>query len=330
MPIAKFDQLLDTGRLDEAVSLLKERLLAAEMLNPVDDGTYVPYCDRIAYRLLAERDQRAFVGFWEDFLRFVQEELEPIWGRLHKGHIYFLLGVAKIGEDTAAARQSLEAAVAEDRSAVAGGWQAQGQQADVEAIVTMFPGYITLTLLELVENTFTGSRQEKDRLCQGMVPLHFDVTWGPREVNPVLVREAVATAVPRVSLDRLERIYRELQAVHTQRLPHAAVCLAGHFLTALLAALPGLEAGLAGQGGGVSSDRLDLLLQKVDAGGGFPSETIRSTYHLIEIVGKNMISLDALALKHPITPGVFGQIAVLLKILLDMSLIEWAESLRSQ
>lgn len=326
MPTARFNLLLQEERFEEATALLQERLLAAELLDPANDETYVPYCDRIAYALLQKRGHEAFAAFWEGFLGFVRERLEPSFGEIHKGHLFFLLGVARLGTDLAGAMDCLARAVEEDRRAVARGWQARGAQADVDGIVSTFPGYITLVVAELVARSVPPG-PERDRLCQGMVSLHFDVTWGPREADRARVREALATLAPPAFLERLRDLYAGLQAVHTQRLPAATLAMLEAVLGGLLYGL--LEPGQDASAAGAAPAGLGYLLARADAGGLFPSETVRAACHLIRLVHGDVGRDGRPAQAHPVTPAVFAQVALLLKILFDLALIEWAESRQS-
>ena len=96
---AKFNALMDQGRFDEAAAILKAEIVKAEFVNPRDDYSWGIASDILGYRMLEEEGAGAFNAFWEDLLRLFEDDLEPNWGHLHKGHLYFRLGLGNLGDE---------------------------------------------------------------------------------------------------------------------------------------------------------------------------------------------------------------------------------------
>ena len=116
-------ELLAAGRTDAARELLCGQLKEGAIPRPKARRHVGSYRGQHrAHRQPSGRHQSGCtpVGRPRDF--FV-DELEPEWGHLHKGHIYFRLGLASANIDLRRARTELELAAMDDgeRSAFMGG-----------------------------------------------------------------------------------------------------------------------------------------------------------------------------------------------------------------
>jgi len=87
----------------------------------------------------------ATIPFWEALLKFFIEQIEPIWGHAHKGHIYFRLGLHVGRHDLARACSYLTNAREEDSI-----FQRQkgGTEQEIIARTQQSSSHVALAILE--------------------------------------------------------------------------------------------------------------------------------------------------------------------------------------
>ena len=248
-----------------------------------------------------------------------EEDLEPTWGHLHKGHILFRLGLAKLVDDVANAKVYLEKALDEDRllEKKRGG----GKTIDVEKAVRKYSSYVMLCIIERIEDEHFDSDTEKQNFFQELVPLSFDAAIKGQEVKPDLVQESIKHILPQQALEQTLEAKRELDIVYAQRLEIAIVSLAGAFLENILLGILYHQLSLRTvQRKDILEVELGPLLKEAIGRAVFPSDSIKATCQIIHIFRNRLHPGNELRQKYKLTPRVVAT----LKILLDLALVEWA------
>jgi hypothetical protein len=320
---SKLNALLRNGQFDEAAMLFRHHLAAAEFVDPRDDYSWGPASDGIGYRILDELGAQAFAAYWEDLLTFFQDELEPAWGHLPKGHIFFRLGLAKFAQDVAEAKRHLKEALAEDQivaETVAGDWGLK-----VEELVHRFPSYVCLCILERIEARDFESEEDERRFYQGLVPLHLDVIWDRKEVELSLVRRAIGTLVPEPGQALVLAAREELQSVSAQELSVATLNLVSGLLEMVLFQVLYHRQRVRAIGEKrISQARLGELLNEAIERDVFPTDAVRSTCQLVHILKCALLHAGEETYEYEIDTDLLGLIGLALKILLDSAMVEWA------
>lgn len=319
---SKLNELLNKSRLNEAASLLKSHLAKAEIIDPSNDGSWAPYADQISFKILSDKGQDAFNVFWEDLLKFFEEDLEPTWGHLHKGHILFRLGLAKLVDDVATAKTYLEKALDEDR--LLKKEQAGSKTIDIEKAVRKYSSYVMLCIIERIEDEHFDSDTEKQRFFQELVSPSFDAAIMRQEVKPELIQESIKQIVPQQALEQTLEARQELDIVYAQRLQMATVSLAGAFLENILLGILYHPLGLRTvQNKDILKVELGPLLKAAILHQVFPSDSIKATCQIIHIFRNRFHPGNELRQNYKLTP----RVAATLKILLDLALVGWASQI---
>jgi len=319
---SKLKELLNKSRFDDAASLLKSHLAKAEIIDPSNDGLWAPYADQISFKILSDKGQDAFNDFWEGLLKFFEENLEPTWGHLHKGHILFRLGLAKLVDDVATAKTYLEKALDEDR--LLEKKQAGGKTIDIEKAVRKYSSYVMLCIIERIENEHFDSNTEKQRFFQELVSPSFDAAIRGQEVKPELVRESIQQIVPQQALKKTLEARQELDIVYAQRLQIATVSLAGAFLENILLGILYHQLNLRTvQNKDILKVELGPLLKEAIVHQVFLSDSIKATCQIIHIFRNRFHPGNELRQNYKLTP----RVAATLKILLDLALVGWASQI---
>jgi len=319
---SKLNELLSESGFDEAAELLKSHLANAEIIDPSNDGSWAPYADQISFEILSDKGQDDFNAFWEGLLKFFEEDLEPTWGHLHKGHILFRLGLAKLFDDVTNAKTYLEKALDEDR--LLEKKQAGDKTIDIEKAVRKYSSYVMLCIIERIEDEHFDSDTEKQRFFQELVSPSFDAAIMRQEVKTELIQESIKQIVPQQALEQTLEARRELDIVYAQRLQIATVSLAGAFLeNILLGILYHQLSQRTVQNKDIRKVELGLLLNEAIAHQVFPSDSIKATCQIIHIFRNRFHPGNELLQNYKLTPLVVAT----LKILLDLALVEWARQI---
>ena len=280
---SKLDDLLNHGRFAEATSLLKNHLMAAEIIDPSNDTSWAPYADQISFKILSDKRttclQCLLAGITEVFVK----DLEPTWGHLHKGHVLFRLGFARLSDDISAGKKYLEEALDEDR--LLEKKRAGGKSVDIERSIRGYSSYVTLCIIERIEDEHFDSDIEKQKFFREFFSTSFDAAIMRREVNQALVEKAVNRIVPQEGLEQALGIKRELDLTFERRLPMATVSLAGAFLeNVLLSILYYKDRLRTVKGESVLEIELGKLLREaIGKKDVFPSDATRTTCQVIHI-----------------------------------------------
>lgn len=322
MKQATISRLIEEKKFPEAASLLKEHIKEAEIIDPRRDDSWGIDADILGYAILDHSGVAAFCSYWQDCLRFFIEELEPSWGHLHKGHIYLRLGTGYLATDLERAAEYLREGLEEDRLVVEQ-CKRSDPDLDVEETVRDSPANITLCVARILDAWSYSSKAFKKQFFQDLVPLKFDVIWGPQEVDPRRVQRALGILEGESQMQALSAL-GELNRVFNQRLSLATMGTLESFLAIFLR---GKLPPTSFQPNGLTPLSLDELLAAAHSGKIFPDSTVAATFQMTGILTSVFPILPKAAIPETLTPRVLSQIAVMTKILVDLAVIRWSEAL---
>jgi len=323
---SKFDTYLDESKFKEAVIMLKEELTKAEMMDPGEDHTWGPASDFLGYSILKKDGHEAFAMYWEEILKFFSENLEPVWGHLHKGHIYMRLGFAKFGSELTEARKYLEIGNTEDVMTLKKYHEDLETGLPLEEAMAKSPNHIVLIVMDILENGCFSNNNEKLQFFKGMVPIRWDVIWGPKEEDRDVVLKAVRDLTPFSEQERVLKVYNDLDAVYSLKLLAATRNLTGKLLEMMLFNILYYKHGIKNINGRdiMKADLEDLTSEAVGSCI-FPSEEIRTTCIMVNVLLNRLLRVEDQVVRNKLIPRVERAITIGLKILLDRALIQWAE-----
>lgn len=210
---------------------MRSYLEKAEIIDPSNGTSWTPYADQISSKILATKGQDDYIAFWESLLEFFVDYLEPKWNHLHKGHIFFRLGVAALAEDVKYAKTCLEKALEEDRVLEK---KLGVGDAEIEKKVRKYSSYVILCIMDHIVDTDFESKEERQKFFKEFVSPSFDSAIRECGVEPEKVQYAINYLVPRQALEQTHDTRQELDKVYAQRLPIAIISLAGAFLENIL------------------------------------------------------------------------------------------------
>ena len=315
-------RLIEERKFPEAASLLKKHINEAEIIDPRRDDSWGIDADILGYAILEHSGDAAFCSYWRETLRFFEEELEPSWGHLHKGHIFLRLGTGYLATDLERAAEYLRKGLEEDRL-VAEQRRRSDPGLDVEETVRDSPAYVTLCTVKILDAWSYPSKAYKQSFFHDLVPVKFDVIWGPQEVDPRRVERALGRLVGRRS-EQLSAALGELNRVFDQRLSLATMSTLESFLAIFLREkMP--ETSL--QSEGLTALSLTELLATARTAEIFPDPTIAAIFQMAGILCSAFPVLPEADIPEMLTPRVLSQISVMIKILVDLALIRWSEAL---
>lgn len=325
----KLNELLDAGRLIEAESLLKDNLSNAEMIDPSNGESWARYADQIGGGMGKNVDR---YNFWERLSIFFKDDLEPKWGHLHKGHIFFRLGWTKLYENVESAKSWLEKALEEDHLL-----EKSKGTGDVDRAVTDYSAYVALCLIERIEDSHFNSGKEKQKFFEELLSPSFNSAIIGKEMNTELVNKSIEKIVPKESLTQALDIKQELDAACTHRLQTATIALAGSLLESVLLGVLYYNHGLKTVQRKKNGKYIDQDIRKLDLGSllqeadrikktgkkTFPSDSIEASCKTIHFFRNRLHPGNELTQKYKLT----DRVSVTLKILLDSALVDWSKSL---
>lgn len=316
------DELLESGKFDDARRLLERELESGRVLDPRTDRLWAPIADRVASTLQGASGLDATLEFWEALLDFFVHVIEPVWGHAHKGHIHFRLGFAFARRDFERALREFRLAYAED---VIQETAKGGSQEEILERSYRYSGYVALTILERIDDADFDSTSDKRLFVDGLFGPSFDAAIRGETVRPQLVRDALSAIAPAQAHATCHALYGELSDAASRHLPFATVSLTGSVLESLLLAELHYRRRLTKVSGGRDIFRVELgpLLQEAISRSIFPSQAVQAAFRLVHIFRNRLHPGNELRQKHRLVP----RVSATLKILFDLAAIEWAHEL---
>ncbi len=319
-----FLEYIDRKQFTDAEALLRKHIKAAEYVDPRDDYTYGPEMDLLAYALLNEEGPDSFARFHEDFLRFFQDELEPGWGHLHKGHFYMRLGLAYLATDPSKAYESFDNGYQEDRLICSEFFDA-GLVADGEIRARLSPNYVALLIIERSKPEYFDSQSDRQAYFAGIVPLRIEVFWERHDVERFPVLAAIKELAPKPEGESLLQAYQELCDCTGLEMTFALPPLVSAFLKKMLLGMLYHQKNIKkNDGADLRQVELLNLVKLADDENIFPNPSLRSFCQMVAILEKETSLMVDEEYRHPIDPVTEGRIGYGLKALLDRALLDWS------
>lgn len=317
-------EYIDRKQFPQAADLLKAYLKNAEYVDPRDDYTYGPETDQVAYAMLEEQGPQAFAEFHEDLLHFFQEELEPIWGHLHKGHFYMRLGLAYLASDLSRAYENFEKGYQEDRIICQKFFEA-GQVADGEIRARLSPNYASLLIIERSKLEYFETSTDRQTYFAGLTPLRLEVFWEPHELEQYRVMTALKKLTPEPMIADVQSAFQEINQVTGLKMRFALPPLISAFIQKLLLSMFFYQTDLHGfEERRLLGTSLLELVKLADGQNLFPKPSISAFFMMAAIMEMEMILKDDANYSHAIDPVTRMRIGWGLKVLLEQALVSWA------
>lgn len=311
----KFQELLQTSKFKDASSLLQQELLSGRLIDPRSDPHWPTYAEEIARLILEERGENAVTEFWEGVVTFLQNDIESKWGHVHKGHVYFRLGLNVVLSDLQKGKSYLESAFQEDKilESLQGQPEAKGQSA-----------YIILAILEQIEDSEFSTAEEKRTFITRFFKA-FDTATTGRAVKAELIESALAILVPTESLTMCRSIYTEVQAANNSRMPFTLVTITGTFLESLILAHLYYRKGVQElrSGKSILKEELGPLL---DAASEDLPSLPKLAFKLVHLFRNRVHPGNEIRQTYKLVPGV----SMAIKAFCDFAILDWSKSFQGQ
>lgn len=315
---------IENKHFHQATELLKAYIKSAEYVDPRDDYSYGPEADNIAYAILEEKGPQAFAEFHEDLLRFFQEELEPLWGPLHKGHFYMRLGLAYLAIDVSKAYENFEKGYQQDRILCQKYFEA-GQIADGDIRARLSPNYGSLLIIERSKPEYFETPTDRQTYFAGLSSVRLDVFWEPHDLEPFRVITAINKLTSEPMKADILGAFHEINQAAGLKMMFALPPLISSFIQKLLLSLLYYQTNIhkSKESRLLGSSLLELV-KIADDQNLFPKPSIRAFFMMVAIMEMEMSVMDDAEYTHAIDLVTRMRIGWGLKVLLEQALISWA------
>jgi hypothetical protein len=314
----EFDVLLQAGQLDTAGKLLQRELASAVVIDPTDTALWYIYADRLAAALRERGGLAAPELFWLEMLDTFLTKIEPRFGRVHKGHIFFRLAWCVCSRSLDDFMEYLRLARAEDLTSSLAN---KLSSAEAEAATCEGSAHITLALVEGMRQ-FGISQNEVERfLMELIIPAHNAAT-AALATSYDTVASAIAAFLPDASAARCNALYQEVVATSKSRLSFAIVAAVGSLAESiLLAVLIDIKPIITLPGGAlISRAKFKTLVDVATARNLFPSPHVRAGFELVRHFRNRIHPGNELAQTYRLTP----QVGDIIRVVLEFAILQWA------
>jgi hypothetical protein len=313
--------LIADKKFTEARELLEQRLLSGELIDPREDSLWARLADRIATAIQTDAGSGANILFWEALTDFFTGQIEPAWGRAHKGHLYFRIGFAAARQDLAKARVAFEKAYEEDIELQKGRGTAPN---DAFQLASSQSAYVALVILERIDDSDFVDPKEKEEFLNQVFGPSFDAAIINQIENPEAVDKALTALLPNAGLVACRTLYNELQRVNALALPFATCWATGDVLESVLLGLLYHGRGIKTIGPkDILKVELGPLFKEAERLSIFPSESVAAACKLVYIFRNRIHPGNELRQKYKLTQ----RTARTIKNLFDRALLEWEKLL---
>jgi hypothetical protein len=335
MPMdSKLNLLLEQKEFEQAESLLKDHLVKAEIINPKVEETWREYADQITFDLIAIKGHDAAIGFWEDLLSFFVKQLEPKWGILNKGRIFFRLGIYNLFKNIDKGKHFLEKALEESRRQ-----EIDKGVTDVSKEIQKYSSYTALCIVEQIQNIQAQgegfSTVAEQQIFFDNLFTAFDLVIQGIQTEIKSIEEFVRKIVPPEGVQKTMESWDELNRAYNQRFKIAIVVLAGIFteniiLSILKDRLNIDKIEIATTKGVRYKDILEAtpkqLLEEAKKQGVFQSDDVKVAFQLIHFFRNRGHPGLERTKRYELTE----RIARNIKVLADQAVVIWANQINLQ
>ena len=226
------DRKLAEGDFDGARVLLQDHLLKGDLISPNDAELWAKLADKIHRAIEKVNNNDEIVSFWNKFLNFIIEELQPKYDHVHKGHVYFRLGFATAKKDFIKAYDYFEQALEDDKILERG----KGVlESDIDEHIKKYSAYVAAAIFETVKRDEEKiENQQKQYFISNLVTPAFDNAIHRIHINDEIIKKAIRTIVPSPFNKICMSIYDELVVVSHCNLVNSIIILTGSLLESIL------------------------------------------------------------------------------------------------
>lgn len=315
----KLFQLMQQKKFVPAVNVLKEELIAGNVIDPRFNSIWASFADKILAAANPEHDLHFELSYWYNWLNFFLNIIEPKWGQAHKGHINFRLGFSHAQSDEKLAIINFKLALKENEIYSIQYLGYKGDQ--IKEYCREQSSYVALCLLERMDLLEFQNNEERRTFISQIFSEAFDRAIQNTFPDPLELLNSIQTLITdSATLDHCKQVYQELHTVSGARLTYATVSSAGSILeTILYDALQGIEI-CDKQGNVIKRPTLGVLFKVASEHNVFPNDKIKASCRLISYLRNRIHSKNTLRAEYPLTP----RASLTIKTLLELSIIEWA------
>lgn len=328
MKKTKLIELVENKNFTESKELVKKYLLSAEIADPRDDLSYYLPVDYLGYEILKENGPQAYCSYWLEIIKLFKENLEPNWGHLHKGHFFYRLGVGKLAVNLDEAKKILELVIEEEEKTYIKKYQEElNLKVPFEDGLAKFPENALLVLIDIIGDNYFENKGEKARFYRGLAYHNWDLIWEPSTIDPDLLLKAIKKIVPEKGYQRTLIAYKELETIFNLKLPVAIIVLEKYFIEVLLYYMFYYKLKITDIKN-KSLDKVDLgdLLREGIKKNIFVDDSVSSLFFLVYILSEKMFKRESKEKDKIFNKRLGVNIAVCIKLLVDMALIKWSDN----
>jgi len=318
--LTELDELLETGKFQEATELFKQELAKRKLLNPAVDKEWHIYADKISAYLTAKQGLKDTADFWAELYDFFVDDIEkPLKIQMHKGHVLFRWGLALLIIDFDKGKQKLKEALEEDRK-LAQVTTSSPQEA--EERLKLYSAYAWLCIIEsLTYGTFVTD-EEKRKFFESILGPAYDYALAGMTTDPSVIKKRLQIIIgqPAIAAHAI-KLYEELLNALQTGSPITIVTLNGSVLECILLSL------LFGKGVKKLKNNKDIkdaelggLLSEVNDRSEIKNNTVRAIAELVRAFRNRIHPANELQKQDYL---ITSAVASTLKNLLDYAILNW-------
>jgi len=316
----KFFNLIQQGKFVLAKNLLKGELLIGEIIDPRFDRIWAHLADKLLAAANPKRDLTYELSYWNDWLTYFIEIIEPKWGHAHKGHIYFRLGFSYAQVDEQKAIDNFQLAQIENE--IWGKDVIGLKNGDLILFCKDKSSYVALCLLEKMKSLDFVDQQERRQFITEIFSEAFDRAINLSFPDPEKVKKALFYLVKLTpAFGHSINIYNELINVSEQKLTYATISSNGALLETIFFSLFYNNTILDRDGKPIKRPTLGTYYKEAAKQKLFPNEKLKAACRLLNDLRNRIHSENELNAKYPLTP----RASLTLRILLELTICEWGQ-----
>jgi hypothetical protein len=313
------EHLLANREFEAASDLLRHELTAAVVLNPRDTALWYAYADRVSDVMRSCGGISAPEPFWRAMLETFLHSIEPRFGRVHKGHIYWRLAWSVCERSLPEFLHFLELARAEDAET----HRLSGKSSeDAEAATADEGAHITLALVERMQQFGLSQDGVAGFLVHIIIPAYnAAVNRGATEYS--LVEAAIRNVLAPSDAHHALALYREVTAASEKRLIFATVASTGALAEAVLLGVLRDVHGvttLSTRSKATENVELGILLAEVAHRQLFPNPDVKAAFELVRLFRNRIHPGNERRQRYRLT----AYVSDIVRVTLEFALLQWA------
>jgi hypothetical protein len=318
----QFEELIEKREFTAASELLRRELVAGVVLNPRDTAHWYQYADFLARAFREAGGLAAPEPFWREMLQTFVDDIEPAYGRVHKGHIYFRLAWAVCERSPSQFVRFLASAREEDvlSHIERGLTPLEADRAAMEE-----GAHIALALAERLD-TFPLTDHEKGRFLSEIVIPAYTASVGSAATDHGVVMDALRVVIPAQLVDHAQQLYRELIGASSERLMFGIVTSTGALAETVLLGVLRDQHGVTSisRRRGIHEVELGTLFHEAVRLQIFPSPQVQVVFGVVHHFRNRIHPGNETHQRYRLT----WQVSDIVRVILEFGLLQWAAALK--